>query len=102
MKRAWLTLVAVMALVLVYPTTMPSAKSPGAQDTPTIHIITPQSGDNPAFSGEGDDGDADDLAGRQNKKTKPNGVSIDTGVQIQARLAAQIWRMYFFTFRLYR
>ena len=101
MKRAFAILtVAVVALVLVYPATAPSAKPPGPQDIPTIHIVTPYSpgGDDPANSGA--DGDADDLAGRKDGKTNMDGVSGQPDV-MNASLAVRLWRLYMFTFRLY-
>lgn len=101
MKRALgILTVAVVALVLVYPATAPSAKPPGPQDTPTIHIVTPYSptGDDPANSGA--DGDADDLAGRRDGKTDMDGASGQLDVR-SATLAVRLWRLYMFTFRLY-
>jgi hypothetical protein len=100
MKRALMFLiVACAALVLVYPATAPFAKSPDSKKPPTIQIITPHAGTDLADSG--DDGDADDLAGSKDGKTKMNGASDRSDVMIRARLAAQMWRLYIFTFRLY-
>ena len=103
MKRALIVLIAaVVALVLVYPATAPFAKSPDFKNPPNIQIITPHAGDDVANSG--DDGDADDLAGSKDGKTKLTGASAQSDIVIQARLAARMWRLYAFatTFRLYR
>jgi hypothetical protein len=101
MKRALLLLVAVIALTLVYPTTTPAA-TPGEKDSlPTMEIITPRAGDDISYSDDGDEGDADDLAGLKDKKRKPDG-SAPSGFEIRLRSWAEVWRMYFFTFRLYR
>lgn len=91
-----------MALLLVSAATTLSARTPAPLDTPTIQIITPADGVNlPAYTGEGDEGDADDLAGYKERKDKPNGAS--PGVVIQARMAYEVWRMhFFFVLGLYR
>ena len=104
MKRATLFLfVAVLAMVLVYPAATPSASPPALQDIPTPQIITPQAGgDVPAFTGDEDGGDADDLAGIKDRKSKPIGVSDDSILVIRARLAANFWRMYFMGITLFR
>ncbi|UCH82848.1 MAG: hypothetical protein JSW50_10255 [Candidatus Latescibacterota bacterium] len=101
MKRALLFIVAVIALMLVYPTATPAA-SPETKDTmPTMEIMTPRDAGTIAHSGDDDDGDADDLAGIKGKKTKPDG-STPSGIEIRLRSWAEVWRMYFITFRLYR
>jgi len=100
MKRAVLLLIAVIALMLVYPTTTPAAP-PDVKDTsPVMEIMTPRAGDEIAHSGDGDDGDADDLAGLKDKKRKPDGSAPSDIIRL--RSWAEVWRMYFFTFRLYR
>lgn len=100
MKRAVLiTLVAIMALVLVYPATASFAKSPESQDTPTMQIITPRSGD-ADLNWSDDDGDADDLAGVKDGKRKPIDPSSLNDFVIRARFV-DVWRMYILTFRLY-
>ena len=102
MKRATvLVIIAVLALVLVYPASTTSARSARSQDTPII--ITPENpGDTPVFAGTDDDGDADDLAGLKDRKSKPIGVSVEPGLLIRSRLAFEVWRMYFFAFELCR
>ena len=101
MKRALLMLVAVIALMLVCPTTTPAA-TPDSKDTvPTMEILTPRAGDDVAYSGDGDDGDADDLAGLKDGKRRPD-EGNSSGFEIRLRSWAEVWRMYFFTFRLYR
>ena len=94
MRRATIFLIATtMALVLVYPASSPSAKSPDSKDAPTLQIITPRSGGSgPAHSG--DDGDGDDLAGMKDRKRKPVGANVKSEVIVQTRLATQLWRMY--------
>jgi hypothetical protein len=100
MKRAvFVTLAAILALVLVYPATASFAKSPESQDTPTIQIITPQSGDSD-LNWSDDDGDADDLAGVKGGKKEPSGASSMNDFIVRARFA-DVWRMYILTFRLY-
>ena len=65
-----------------------------------MQIITPRSGGgNPANSGE--DGDADDLAGAKDSKRHPTGAPVLEDMATQSRLAVKVWRLYFFTFRLY-
>ena len=104
MKRATVFLfAAVLAMVLVYPATTPSASPRALQDIPTPQIITPQAGgDVPAFTGDEDGGDADDLAGIKERKDKPAGVSDGSVFVIRARLAANFWRMYFMGITLFR
>ena len=88
-----------MALVLVYPATASFAISPDSQDTPTMQIITPRSGDT-GLNWSDDDGDADDLAGMKDGKRKPIEPSSFADFVIRTRLA-DVWRMYILTFRLY-
>lgn len=98
MKRAAVFLIiAVLALVLVYPASTTSARSVRSQDTPII--ITPGvDGDTPAYAQSDDDGDADDLAGLK----KPAGAPVAPQSVNRARLAFEVWRMYFFVFELCR
>lgn len=91
---------AVIALMLVYPTTTPAA-TPEKQTTPAMEILTPRTGDGIAYTESGDDGDADDLAGLKDKKRRPD-ESSPYDYEIRLRSWAKVWRMYFFTFRLYR
>jgi hypothetical protein len=104
MKRAAVFLfVAFMAMGLVYPASVPSASPRALQDIPTPQIITPQAGgDVPAFTGDEDGGDADDLAGIKERRDKPQGISDGSVLVIRARLAANFWRMYFMSYRLFR
>jgi hypothetical protein len=104
MKRATVFLfAAVLAIVLVYPATTPSASPPALRDIPTPQIITPQAGgDIPAFTGDEDGGDADDLAGIRERKDIPSGVSDGSVFVIRVRLAANFWRMYFMGITLFR
>ena len=65
MKRAFIVFIAALAVMLVYPTSMLSAKSAHITtdtDSPII-ITTPNIPDGPAFSGDDDDGDGDGIAG---------------------------------------
>ncbi len=103
MKRGTLVAVAVLlTLMLVYPAVTVSAGTPRPRDIPTIMIITPQSGDTPAFSGDDGSGDADDLAGIKNTKKMPDGSPGISGYVIRLALSAQMWRQYFFGLGLYR
>jgi hypothetical protein len=104
MKRATVLLfAAVMALVLVYPASTLFAAPPALQDIPTPQIITPQVGaDQPAFTGDEESGDADDIAGYKERKDKPTGTSGGFGGGIQIRLAYEFWRIYFFGVTLFR
>ena len=101
MKRALLYLVAVIALMLVYPSTTPAASLDDKDSVPTMGIITPRDAGTIAYTDDDDDGDADDLAGLKGKKQRPDG-STPSGMEIRLRTWADVWRMYFFTFRLYR
>ena len=94
MKRAIAILVAVLAILLVYPATAPSAKSPNFTDTPTIiHILPPGDGSQ-GNSGEDDEGDGDDLAGIK-PEYRPGGMG---GPASAARSQAIVWWMYFFKY----
>ncbi|MDH3216929.1 MAG: hypothetical protein OEN01_11675 [Candidatus Krumholzibacteria bacterium] len=96
MKRALIALVAVLAVLLVYPATTPSAKSPGIDDSPTMHIITPGNGTGDygsGQSGDDDEGDGDDLAGIK-RGTRPTG-NPDPVSGFITRSGAKIWWMYF-------
>lgn len=102
MKRAAvLVIIAVLALVLVYPASTTSARSARSQDTPII--ITPEYiGDTPGFAGTDDDGDADDLAGAKDRKSKPIGAPGQPGPVLRSGFAFEVWRLYFFSFVLCR
>jgi len=100
-RAAVFSIVAVLALVLVYPATTPSARAPVAQDTP-IQIINPGvDEDTSAYTGDGDQGDADDLAGVKERKSKPVGASVSSDLMIQVKWAFKVWRMYIFGFGPY-
>jgi len=102
MKRATVfTALAILALVLVYPAATPSAATPGSRDVPTIQIIAPQAGD-PTILNSGNEGDADDLAGAKRGRSNPTGTSIQSDIEIQARLAIKVWQMYIFGLGLHR
>ena len=98
MKRAIFIMIAVLAVLLVYPATTPSAKSPSTQDSPTIQIITPP-GNDLGLSGDGDDGDGDDLGGMR------DGFKEGTHGAVSQRdtkwLQAKIWWMYLFFHRVF-
>ena len=87
--------------MLVYPTATPAA-TPGKQDSPAMGVVTPRGGDDIAYTGDGDDGDADDLAGLKDKKRTPDGTVTSDFEMVRLRSWAEVWRMYFVTFRLYR
>ena len=101
MKRASLILIAIFALLLAYPATLPSAKTPGTTaDTPTIHIIASQPGGDvpgPNPSGDGDEGDGDGLAGIR------DGTRIQGAFQSAspASLAVKVWWMYLLFHRVF-
>jgi hypothetical protein len=102
-RAAVVGVIAVLALMLVYPATTPSARAPVAQDTPTTYTITPwDGGDTPAFTGDDNGGDADDLAGMKERKGKPAGTLDESDFMIQARLAFRVWWMYFVALELGR
>jgi hypothetical protein len=79
---------------------MPSAKSPGIDDSPTIHIIPPGNipgGDDLGQTGEDDEGDGDDLAGIKGR-TRPTGGGGPLGAASSFYpngSAAKVWWMYF-------
>jgi hypothetical protein len=92
-----------MAMVLVYPASTLFAVPPALQDIPTPQIVTPQAGvDEPAYTGDGESGDADSIAGYKERKDKPIGSSFGFGGGIQVRLAVEFWRIYFFGVTLFR
>ena len=102
MKRAIIILIAVMAVMLVYPSTNLLAKSP-PKDAP-IKSILPPTGDIPLPPWITDDddpggeepGDADDLAGNRGDKSKLSGSSgADLPSLEKARFIARIWWLYF-------
>ncbi|MFQ5511994.1 MAG: hypothetical protein ACE5EO_09110 [Candidatus Krumholzibacteriia bacterium] len=100
MKRACFILIAVLAVLLVYPASMPSAKSPSIDDSPTI-IITPNTGPNGDLpsgtgSGDGDSGDADDLGFRGDRHTR-----FTTSDFEQTRFGAKVWWMYLLFHRMF-
>lgn len=89
-------------MVLVYPAATPPARPLSAQDVPSPQIITPQSGPNePALAGDGEGGDADDLAGLRDRKERPTLSSRPSEFVVHARLAAMVWQTYIFGFRVY-
>ena len=98
MKRAWLIFIAVLTVVLVYPATMPSAKTPGVDDKPTIYIITPQvpGGDNPAGTDDGDEGDADDLGMKGRDHIRP----VGPGLIHASGYVTKVWWIYLINFRI--
>lgn len=95
MKRATWILVAALAVLLVYPATMPSAKSPDTGNTPPT--ITPNPGpgpyDDPDLNGDGDNGDGDGLGGF-NGGGKKDGLNTAAGLGTPESMA-KIWWMYF-------
>ena len=98
MKRACLIIfVALVAAVLVLPTTAPLAKSLGTDASPTVKgkPITPGGPyvppTGPNRSGDGDDGDGDDLGGIRGVTFGNYGVTAGTTGSVGAR----IWWMYF-------
>ena len=107
MKRALVVFIAVLAILLVYPATTPSAKSPSYTDSPTnIHILPPSPGpDGYGNSGEEDEGDGDDLAGIK-PGIRPDGGGGPVGPDgagafsafYPAGPEAKVWWMYFIRF----
>ena len=93
MKRASTILIALIAVLLVYPATMPSAKSPSVGDTPTRHIITPYVGPTGdlGMTGDDDDGDGDGIAGIRGGE-RPIGTGFVTASPDGS--GAKIWWMY--------
>lgn len=67
-----------------------------------MQIITPQDAGTPAFTGDDNGGDADDLAGVKDRRSKPLGAPGASDSLIRARLAFEVWRMYFFAFNVCR
>ena len=96
MKRACLVLIAVLAVLLVYPATMPSAKSPGIDDSPTIHVTPPGHvpGDGFGQGGDDDEGDADDLSGIKGVRETLGGQD-GASAFYSGGSAAKVWWMYF-------
>lgn len=98
MRRALFILLAVLTVMLVYPTTTPSAKSPNAADRPSIYIVTPQAEGGPlARSGGSDEGDGDDLSGLRDGR----GITPDLGSGLQNKAGTKVWWIYLaYWFRL--
>lgn len=96
MRRAFIVLVAALAVLLAYPATMPSAKSPGIADSPTIAIIHPGTGGDIPRSGDDDGGDGDDLAGLK-EGTRPTGGGgpLERVLLDPTRSGAKVWWIYF-------
>ena len=101
MKRASFIAIAIFAVLLMFPATMPSAKTPGTTaDTPTIHIITSQPGGQipgPNPTGDGDGGDGDGLAGIR------DGTRIQGAAQpaTPVSLAVKVWWAYLLFHRVF-
>ena len=92
MRRALIVFIAALAVMLVYPTTMLSAKSSPIttdQDSPTI-ISTPYIPDGPAYTGDDDDGDGDGIAGIR------GGIPIrgPVGANTAGEIARIVWWQY--------
>ena len=103
MKRAILILVAVLAVLLVYPATTPSAKSYRV-DADSPNIITGPSGyEDPidlSGNGDGDDGDSDGVSGiRGGRRDGFTNVSGQTGNVVTG---GKLWWMYLFRIVLIR
>jgi hypothetical protein len=100
MKRALYIIIAVLAVMLVYPSADLQAKSPNLKDTPSKQVIPPI--DDPIIPGiivndDGEDsGDADDIAGLPSRD-KMRGIEQSSCHDLMAaRLLVKIWWMYFF------
>jgi hypothetical protein len=93
MKRWYFIVVAAMVVLLSYPSTHALAGS--SKDISKIRILTPLDGGEPiALSGDddGDDGDADGLAGnaKPNRHSGPDS-SADVRVMIQVWWKFLVW-----------
>jgi len=90
MRRALVIIIAVLAVMLVLPTTMPLAKSSqsSGKDSPNI-ISTPIILDDPMNSGGGDGGDADDIAGYRGGD--PMGLGGPSAVSTFDRMVRAWW-----------
>jgi len=81
MKRVIFVVIAVLLVLLVYPSTHPYAKSPNPGVIVGPEVITPFSGDGPPIvysdsdDGSSDDGDGDDITGWRDGNTRPGGVA---------------------------
>ena len=95
MKRALVVLIAVLAVMLVYPASTPSAKAPRYTDTPTIQVH-PQGPApmGPGLTGEEDEGDGDDLAGMKDG-TRADGGGVGLSTFGPQGSLAKVWWMYF-------
>jgi len=93
MRRAVIVLIAVMAVLLAYPTTMLSAKTSlvtNGGDTPTI-ISTPNIPPGPENSGSGDGGDGDGIAGYRGGTPTGGPDAVINSYELMARA----WWQYF-------
>ena len=100
MRRVVFVLIALLAVLLVYPASTPSAKSPGITDSPTMHIIprgpAPPGSGGFGESGEDDEGDADDLAGiKDGTRASGGGGLLGLSVFVPDNSLAKVWWMYF-------
>ena len=93
MRRAMIIFIAVVAVMLVYPATAPSAKSPSETlENPTIHIVAPRDIGTPGYSGEEDDGDGDIVGLRDGTKFNGGPFGVQSATEIKA------WWMYYLMF----
>jgi hypothetical protein len=99
MKRAFIIVfMAVLTAMLVLPATTPSAKSLGTSASPTVNSkpinpagpYVPPIG--PNRSGDGDEGDGDDLAGIRDLTP---GSAFTYGAGSVGSVGARVWWMYF-------
>ena len=94
MKRAVLICVTALLVLLIYPSTHPLAVSPGQRVVHGPAIISSQSDTPPidqSGNGDGDDGDADDVAGINGTKDDPQTLDGARVGQPRFELFFKMW-----------
>lgn len=93
---------ALLAVLLVYPTVTPSAKSHWRSEDPATHAVLPSDqpigGGGAGNSGGENEGDGDDLAG---SRDKPSNGGTSSAFNPGGSLA-KVWWMYFSNYVLIR
>jgi len=100
MKRVFLKMLTVFAVVLLFLPATLAAKSPQPAGHPDIHIITPET---PTYTGgdSDDEGDLDDLVGNK-RDWKNGGGDIGPVSGCGRSIAVKVWWKYMLLVRLLR
>jgi hypothetical protein len=95
MKRVLLITIAALLVLLVYPSTHPSAKSLDPANSGPI-VITPYPSGQPIVltdseDDDSDDGDADGITGNRDRGTRPGGSASFSGEMSRLTLVFKMW-----------